>query len=114
MPQNKINMSVEKKQNRNTKQKLILKPPSCCAVSLEVGGDGRSSTPVGPWELKVAHVGRGLEPDSLPKRRVWTGLLQLQRRLKTSRTVTAQGEARGREKTDTTWSPLIGSGHLEA
>lgn len=48
---------------------------------------------MGQWELKVAHVGRGLEPDSLLKTKVWAGLLQLERWLKISKTITAQDEA---------------------
>lgn len=62
-------------------------------MSLVVGGDVRSSTLVGQWELKVAHEGRGPEPDSLLKTKVWAGLLQLERRLKISKTITAQDDA---------------------
>lgn len=62
-------------------------------MSLVVGGDVRSSTLVGKEELKVAHVGRGREPDSLLKTKVWAGLLPLERRLKISKTITAQDEA---------------------
>lgn len=64
---------------------LKLQPRS--AVSLEIGGGAGSSALLGQRELKVAH-----EPDSLLKTRSGLGCSSYGRRLKTSKTITAQGE----------------------